>query len=370
MSGGNLEKVNPEDINNALEEMAILFAEAIKEVEVRRLIKSEVGKKFDGDYDALYKNLKFFKFNDGKSFEERLADAFARVRARKGETVKWNESILKVKGLVSKIPRFQVSVPVNFERWDERGYIPLVAYHPVGVDDKLVKYVKAYDSEGREYLLDAWKVPDFPVIVLGISERTDDKGNVIFGGLNLPNLRQSGIDDEGGGGGGGGDGNNGLPPRQWRAREILEKLQILDDQEPWTKGDPEIVLQVRAKNRPSGPFLFEANNFNWDGAGTPWGDDYRGWKTYNWEMFDWLQQNGEWVVFYWYEDDWDWSLGIKGTVKIPIFGFYYEFKVNLTIGDSDDVYGEKVVYLTDPYQEYDIRGMIKWYLKWRNPTSS
>jgi hypothetical protein len=354
-------------INEALERLAISLAMVLDDVRLRRFIKREVGRKFDGDYEMLYKFVRSYRFSDGESFEDKLIEGYRRMRLRNGVRV----GRLRARGIVSSLISRILSIPVNFERWNAENYIPLVAYHPVGVDDKEVKKIKAFDVDGNEYWLDARETPDFPVIVLGINERVNDEGRVRYRGIPQMQLLDDGIDDGGGGGGSGGSGsNNNLPPRQWGAREILEKLQVLDDQEPWTKGDPEIVLQIRAKNKPSGPFLFEANNFGWDGAGTPWGDDYTGWRTYNWEMFDWLQENGEWVVFYWYEDDWDWSLGIKTTVTIKIFGIPFQFKVNLTIGDSDDVYGEKMVYLTDSYQEYNIRDMIKWYLKWRNPTSS
>jgi hypothetical protein len=91
-------------------------------------------------------------------------------------------------------------------------------------------------------------------------------------------------------------------------------------------------------------------------------------------MFNWTQDIGEWVVYYWYEDDWDWSLTLKGEIiiQVIIFGVTIPFKfhANLTIGDSDDEYGCKVVYFSDPYQVYDLQGKLKWTVKWRNPTSS
>lgn len=203
MRGVRLTKLNPNEINTALEQMSIILAEMVRDVEVRRFIKNEVGKRFDGDYNALYKSLKFFKFSDRQSFEERLVESYIKIKAKEGEIVNRGEAILRVKNLVDKIPRFQVSVPVNFERWDVENYVPLVAYYPVGIDDKLVKYVKAFDSSGKEYFLDNWSVPDFPVIVLGVSERTNDEGNVIYRGFDLPNFMESEPGDGGGGGGGG-----------------------------------------------------------------------------------------------------------------------------------------------------------------------
>jgi hypothetical protein len=366
---GNSGKVNPEVVNQALEKLARAFALAVKDVEFRKFIKAEVGKKFDGDYEFLYKFAREKRFIDGESFETKLGKGYSKV-FKQG----LNEGISRVKELVELIPKFNIAVPVNFEKWDDENYVPLVAYHPVGVDDKLVKKVKAFDSEGNEYWLDAWKAPDFPVIVLGVNERVDDNGNVRY--FSLPNMRES--EDDGGGGGSFGGGGS-TQPRQWGCWEIFESLQVLDDQEPWTKGDPEIVLLVKAKNYPDGQYLFKTAPFSgfdfaWEGAGLPWEDDYTSWKTYNWDMFNWTQDIGEWVVYYWYEDDWDWSLTLKGEIiiQVIIFGVTIPFKfhANLTIGDSDDEYGYKVVYFSDPYQVYDLQGKLKWTVKWRNPTSS
>lgn len=137
---GGLEKRNPELINQALEKMAKAFAFSLMDAEMRRLLKFEIGKKFDGDYNVLYNFVRDFRFKDGRSFEEKVSCGYARFSGIKDE-----EAILSVKKLADLIPE-----------WDEENYISLVAYRHVGIDDRDVKFVNAYDFNG---LLDTWKKP-------------------------------------------------------------------------------------------------------------------------------------------------------------------------------------------------------------------
>jgi hypothetical protein len=227
---GNPGKVNPEVVNQALEKLVRAFALAVKDVEFRKFIKAEVGKKFDGDYEFLYKFAREKRFIDGESFETKLGKGYSKVFKQD-----INEGISRVKELVELIPKFNIAVPVNFEKWDDENYVPLVAYHPVGVDDKLVKKVKAFDSEGNEYWLDAWKAPDFPVIVLGVNERVDDNGNVRY--FSLPNMRES--EDDGNGGVGGG----GSYVKTYKLKAIYYRCNNADF-EGWFGGAPEFYIHV------------------------------------------------------------------------------------------------------------------------------
>jgi len=240
---GGLAKGNPEMVNRALEELAKAFALSVKDVEVRRFIKAEVGKKFDGDYEFLYQFARGHSFADGESFEVKLGKGYSK---RFG----LGDGISRVKELVKLIPRFNIAVPVNFERWDEESYVPLVAYRPVGVDDKLIEKVKAFDWEGKEYWLDAKKAPDFPVIVLGINERVDDNGNVRY--FSLPNMRTS-LDDEGGGGGFGGE-SSGV--KTYKLKVVWFRCNNTDF-EGWFGGAPEFYIHTYywdiMRNNKTGP---------------------------------------------------------------------------------------------------------------------
>lgn len=82
---------------------------------------------------------------------------------------------LKVKEM---FPNLQISVPVLCENWDTENFIPLVAFIPVDYDEKTHKEVTAYDINGKEYILSTLEEPNYPVIVVGISERVDINGNM------------------------------------------------------------------------------------------------------------------------------------------------------------------------------------------------
>ncbi|SFF64248.1 hypothetical protein [Thermoflexibacter ruber] len=165
----NDEGFNYDEINRNLEEFALALAKEMANPEIRKLIKTEAMKQFDGDYDILYKNFKNLKMQNGLSVEEHLQQKNSNVRTQ-----------------ASKIPKFQISVPVNCEGWDTDNYIPLVVIAPQaqGIIERDIKQLKAFDHKGNVYFIDGQKVPDKPVIVLGRSERTDDNGNLYDGLVN------------------------------------------------------------------------------------------------------------------------------------------------------------------------------------------
>ena len=194
LSSLSTKEVNPESVNDALETLAMALARALTERDVRIKLKEEVGKKFDGDYDVLFKNIADFRFTDGATFREKLAKGYAQARAVAGERVDHAAALASVNALAARIPKFHI-IAVNYEIWDAGTYVPMVGYAPVNTDEILVERVKAFDENGNLLWLDNKKLPDFPVLGVGINERTDDAGNVNV--MKLPS-------DEGGGGGGGG----------------------------------------------------------------------------------------------------------------------------------------------------------------------
>ncbi|MGC9092484.1 MAG: DUF3103 family protein [Bacteroidota bacterium] len=202
-------------------------ARALKSREFREVIKAEIAKRFDGDYDALFKNIYHKKLSDGVSFVEHIAMAYASLHRHLGEKVGAAAALQAIADAAGRVPKFQIAVPVHFEHWDARSYVPLVTYVPAGVDEKDLVKLKAYDFDGRVYWLDAKKAPDAPVVVLGINERTDESGNVKA--YTLP-------PDDGGGGGGGGGGTTYV----FRATS----LTVGRDYEGWFDGDMEIYFKV------------------------------------------------------------------------------------------------------------------------------
>lgn len=118
---------------------------------------------------------------------------------------------------IEKVPLLQISLPVNFDKWDGSEPI-LVAYDPVTIDDDECKQIVAFDMEGKEYILDAKNDPDFPVIVAGINERVNNNDKKISQ-LNKSTLSQHEIQ--------------------------IVHFRLMDDHEPWYKGNAEIYVKTK-----------------------------------------------------------------------------------------------------------------------------
>ena len=155
-----------------------------------------------------------------------------------------------------------------------------MAYTPLTIEDVDAEEIYAYDSSGEEYVLDAQTPPDFPIMVVGINERTDYEGNVTFGTLfKLP------CEDCGGGGdGGGGDGGGG-----GSSDPVLKITQVnLDrdamDYEPWWMGDAELYFRVYDTEYANQTNV-NAANVRWAmGAYSPEGG-YVDYTLWNWNPF-------------------------------------------------------------------------------------
>lgn len=141
------------------EEFAKLLASAINEKDIRKFIKDEANKKFDGDFDILVSKVMDSKI--GKvSFKEKVEQSSS-LGTSKGKEVFQN---------AIKNPKLNISIPIKIENWDESKQQLLVAV-AVGYIDGETEFVKAYDCKGRLYLLDAKTEPNVPVIVVGNNER-------------------------------------------------------------------------------------------------------------------------------------------------------------------------------------------------------
>jgi hypothetical protein len=138
---------------------AQLLANAIADKSVRSFIKDESNKKFDGDYNFLVNNTMESKVG-AITFKEKISQLNANSMLKSANVI---ESALQNEKL-------HVSVPVLIEEWDINKHELLVAV-AVGAVDGETKYLNAYDSKGRVYLIDAFIEPDVPVIVIANNER-------------------------------------------------------------------------------------------------------------------------------------------------------------------------------------------------------
>lgn len=143
------------------EEFAKLLAKSLKNKEFRSLIKDEANKKFDGDFDILYSDFK------GKKLNSETIESIISKKHPNGESK--GKEISKIAG---KNQKLNISIPVHIEKWDESKEELLVAIS-FGAEENVTKQLKAFDSNGTEYLIDAINEPNVPVIVIGNNERMD-----------------------------------------------------------------------------------------------------------------------------------------------------------------------------------------------------
>lgn len=158
-----------EEFNKSLDNAALVIAAALKNPAVRSFIKTEALKKKTGDYDVIYPWVKTTLIN-GSTLESILS---ANISGRLSE-------INSFEKIISKIPNFQISVPVLCKEWDVNNDIPLVAIRELRSNQEELKPIKAYDSDGKAHLLDARKAPDVSTIAIGVSERVDEKGQLKY----------------------------------------------------------------------------------------------------------------------------------------------------------------------------------------------
>ncbi len=283
-------------INRSLDHLAKSMAAALVDPGLRSTIHGAIKKRFDGDTNALWNSLAM-----DPTFSGKVAGA--------------RQSGDEIAQEAAAIPRLQLAIPVNFESWDPAKYAPLVAYFPEGVDDTKLKTITAFDAAGNPQLLDAQVPPKRPVIVLGLNERTDEKG-ILVGAQNASPSKAKTL-------------LNSVAAAPARYSVDMSIVVLIDDKEPWAKGDAEISL--RAKSRGCGGVeYFEPNWPSLNNDGEVWGPV--GGRD--------LGQTACDVYFYWWEDDggaFDFELGLG------------DFSLGVAMDDSDDLIGGKRL----PYEWFE-----------------
>ena len=270
---GVLEITEPEIVMNdfneesvAIEELAIATAAAMTDANFRQSVKTEAMKQFDGDYDILYSRLVKESLKSGKS-----GNFYLNALSEKYKSIGKN-SRQYIENLIKQIPRFQIAVPVHCESWDTENHLPLVAYVPTNFDEKTFTKVKAFDKDGKLHWLSLDKEPNFPVVVLGYNERTDDNGNLIDGFKNI-------LPDEGDGGGGSGGSGGGFNYSPNSLYLVKLKFNDLSAYEPWISGKPEIYIDIHSDiTQYTLGQLFSKPKRN---------DVKKKWKTYNHKFCSW-----------------------------------------------------------------------------------
>lgn len=334
-----------------LDEVAKALAKALTDKQMRTFVKAEASKRVDGDYNILYTRVAN-RVVDGQTVAQALS-------AAQGGSPSARTTPIDL--LAQDMPLLNVSVPINIKHWDVNQFTPLVA---VLADDDS-KPLKAFDQDGNIHWLDAKKAPNFPVVVVGRSERytltsmgtvqlkkglmPTDRGDVMTMGdeEQLP-------DDGTGGGGGGGYDNPGNedpnPPTDPNYCSDMSRLNLsltgwysgnLSAIESWARGAPEIRMRA---------FAITQNQTKVDVYGDPtrgnlWEPSNRDqvngrWWNLNDYLFNWnVNYYGEEVTFVLQEEDG----GNPRDVSIPISfkksGFEASTTITFRVDDGDDYIG-------------------------------
>jgi DUF3103 family protein len=321
-----LERRSP---NAAMREIAQGLAALLGDAQVRRTVKEQVGKKFDGDFDLLYRDVANHQVGQGQTFRQALVSAVGQVRKSEGKLAGRGSVLRDLDVFVSSLPQLQISIPVGFKDWNEEKYAPLVAFVPVDVDDVDLREVEAFDVAGRRHLLDAWIEPDFPVVVVGLNERTDRNGY----------LRPEFVRPAPGGVAG-----ESTPPTSSFSpkiacnssthssgdQEFLNEIKINNDHEPWTSGSPEIYATYSFPDNQGIRGQFFMSNVDNEGQ----------WYSISGPLFYWHSYYGNTFAMGIMEQD-----GSDfGTLSLSFGGLKY----TLNIHNGDDSLGSTVVSFLDP----------------------
>lgn len=180
------------DYNLDMRDFAMAINEAINSNQsFRNLIRDEVNKCFDGDYNVLLtmivdKEVNNYKVGqDGRmmvtgeniSVRELLNSSFENIKTESAirntpsMSIRNNtEGLSLVDKLTKKYPDLQVAVPIHSEHLNNDKYIPPVVFVPAELDDDLSELLPALKKDKSFWIL-AKENPDSACIVINRNER-------------------------------------------------------------------------------------------------------------------------------------------------------------------------------------------------------
>ncbi len=312
------------ELNDKMETLAKQLAISMKSESFREMIKSQIAKKFDGDYDVLLKDLKLAQSTENLSFDTYLYSA-----EKNGEG-----NISSIDFLIKKTKNIQLSIPVNFENWNAKddSQIPLVTFIPNGVNIENDIDIIAYDSNGNEITLNSKKAPEFPVIVIGNCERIDANGKIMqFEDFSsIASVNNSEMKTEG----------------SSSAKTLrLKRLKIDDLQESWLLGAAEVYFAVKDESNVSSPYsgyLYLGSQFSVSQSMQgEWSSD-KLWDLFTYNVSDRTgssdKVNGD-IVFYIVEMDGGGGNYNQYTSNGSTYTFFGRETTTISLNNADDVLG-------------------------------
>jgi hypothetical protein len=292
------------------EEFAKLLASAINGKDVRKFLKEEANKKFDGDFDILVSKVLDSKIGQ-LTFKNRIEQSSS-FGASKGKEV-FEKAI--------KNPKLNISVPIQIENWNESKQQLLVAV-AVGYIDGETKFVKAFDSKGRSYLIVAGIEPNVPVIVVGNNERMDYQEEVAN---NEKSTRISGHSE----------------------RLLFVRCPDVNAIEGWLLGAPELRFSlVVYNNTESAAFQAATTNINFSSRDQAWAGKSPKYVFFNWYFAD--EHGPDYYIQSAEIDDTGathkFTVGVSGGVKDKVTG---SISYELTYKNGDEILAGRLINYRD-----------------------
>ncbi|MCB0705076.1 MAG: hypothetical protein KDC34_07190 [Saprospiraceae bacterium] len=316
-----------------LETLASYFSDLAREDSgFNQFVKTETGKRFDGDFNFLLKPALQLVLPDGQSLRQKIMQA--------------GESGLEMLQFIESNPQLQLAVPIHWEDWNGQSKLP-ICWMESGYDEATSYTVPCLFADGSQGNLSALIAPAFPVCVLSLNERTDASG------ILLPDYRTGegggGIDDDDD------DKEDDTPPcyggdGDWQYLESIYCIN-LNAIEHWIAGAPEIqFIFKRADNQ-------SLINGQWGAIIEPphRNDIDQTWYDVDATLFRWYQQTTNGItgigsfcfVFVNERDNGTLiNLPISVTVATP-GGASVQIDLTVTITDKDETIGTLPVYFED-----------------------
>jgi hypothetical protein len=202
MNPDNTQVVLETKQNKDFNDLALIVSKALNESkDFRTMIKKEVLRKFDGDFDIIISDIK-----DKPIHNSNLKSGYSTVGAYLNNlseelNIKTKSNLKSsaqnyIDQLTQIYPDLQISVPVHAADWDD-NYIPVVTFIPEEYNEKTTKTVVGYNNT-KQITVDAQNIPNKPVIVIGENERIGlrpepDHGKLLAD-INIQGMQtQSGI---------------------------------------------------------------------------------------------------------------------------------------------------------------------------------
>ena len=177
LKSSSLSKFDKEYYDSNINDFAKFLAYSVSDYEFRKLLKSGFIKRSTGDYEIIWKNIKNSPLGKGNlnvTVGEFIVSNYINATNRKNSR---DELCRKLNNFEHSFKNLQIAMPIHCNEWDIENFEPLVAFIDSDFSEER-GFINAYDRNGKIIQISSKIEPDFPVIVVGLSERADSEGNI------------------------------------------------------------------------------------------------------------------------------------------------------------------------------------------------